>query len=160
MAGMEYYGDPFAGGEGWTEENRIGQLWQRFNAFYDATEEKPWRDKELPGERGYELHVEPVEYEETKRLYVMVGVAVDSPDGLPPELCVRVLPAGDYAVCTLKGEEIAGNWPDRIYKEWLPASGYEEAFKVTIERYDPRFKGPQDRESELDIVVPVCRSAD
>jgi AraC family transcriptional regulator len=56
----------------------------------------------------------------------------------------------------LRGPEITSNWPDAIYKGWLPQSGYEEAHKATVERYDgDRFKGVDDPESELEIWVPV-----
>ena len=52
---------------------------------------------------------------------------------------------------------ITSNWPDRIFKEWMPGSGYEEAHKYLIECYGPKFKGPDDPESELVIRVPVRR---
>ena len=154
LAGMVFYGDPFAGSEGWSQENEIGRLWGRFNRFWDA------RRNEIPHvvdeNVGYELHVEPVEYAETRNFYVMVGVEIADLEDLPLELSVKVLPAGSYAVFTLRGPEIASNWPDAIYKGWLPESGYEEARKFTVERYDgERFKGIDDPESELDIWVPV-----
>ena len=37
----------------------------------------------------------------------------------------------------------------------MPQSAYEEAFKVTVERYGPGFKGTDDPESELEIWVPI-----
>ena len=154
IAGMVFYGDPFAGGEGWSQENEIGRLWGRFNRFWDDRQADI--QHVVDGSVGYELHVEPVEYPETKSFYVMVGVEVSDPVGLPLELSVKVLPAGTYAVFTLRGPEITSNWPDTIYKGWLPGSGYEEAHKLTVERYDgDRFKGVDDPDSELDIWVPV-----
>ncbi len=30
LAGISFYGDPFATSAGWTHENEIGQLWDRF----------------------------------------------------------------------------------------------------------------------------------
>ena len=154
LAGMVFYGDPFAGGEGWSKENEIGRLWGRFNRFWDARQADI---RQVVNENvGFELHVEPVEYAETKCFYVMVGVEVSDPAGLPLELSVKVLPAGTYAVFCLRGPEITSNWPDAIYQGWLPRSGYEEAHKFTVERYDgARFKGVDDPESELEIWVPV-----
>jgi AraC family transcriptional regulator len=157
LAGMVFYGDPFAGGEGWSQENEIGRLWGRFNRFWE--ENQAARSHAVDGNVGYELHVEPVEYAETNRFYVMVGVEIADLEGLPLELSVKVLPAGAYAVFTLRGPEIKSNWPDAIYKGWLPQSGYEEAFKFTVERYDgARFKGVDDPESELDIWVPIRKT--
>ena len=78
----------------------------------------------VDGNVGFELHVEPVEYPETHCFYVMVGVEILDPIGLPLELSVKVLPAGTYAIFTLRGPEITSDWPDLIYKGWLPDSGH------------------------------------
>ena len=154
LAGLIFYGDPFAGGEGWAQENEIGRLWGRFNRFWD--ERQAEIQNVVDGNVGYEVHIEPAEYAESKCFYVMVGVEVSGPADLPLELSVKVLPAGTYAVFSLRGPEITSNWPEAIYKGWLPQSGYEEAHKVTVERYDgDRFKGVDDPESELEIWVPV-----
>lgn len=153
LAGMTFYGDPFKDTESWSEENEIGRLWNRFNALWDKGGE--WISNVVDPSVAYEVHVEPEEYGETKRFYVMVGVQVEKIVPLPLELSSRVLPAGTYAVFTLKGSEIASNWPVRIYEEWLPSSLYEEAYKLTVERYGPSFKGMDNPESELEIWVPV-----
>jgi AraC family transcriptional regulator len=153
LVGMGFYGDPFQGGEGWSQENEIGKLWNRFNTLWDAKQEQ------IPNivdpNVGYEVHIEPAEYGETKRFYVMVGIEVSQAAFAPLELSFKVLPPTTYALFTLKGPEIRSNWPDAIYKEWLPGSGYEEAFKFTVERYGEKFRGPEDPESELEILVPI-----
>jgi AraC family transcriptional regulator len=157
LAGMVFYGDPFAGAEGWSQENEIGRLWGRFNRFWDAHQADIRHV--VKSSVGFEVHVEPAEYAETKCFYVMVGVKISDLQDLPLELSVKVLPAGTYAVFTLRGPEITSNWPDAIYKGWLPESGYEEAHKFTVERYDgDRFKGVDDPGSELEIWVPVRKS--
>jgi AraC family transcriptional regulator len=75
---------------------------------------------------------------------------------MPVQLLVKVLPSTRYAVFTLRGEQIASDWPRMIYDEWLPGSGYESAHDYLIELYDQRFKGLENlAESELDIYVPV-----
>jgi predicted transcriptional regulator YdeE len=91
---------------------------------------------------GYEVHNGTDEYEETKEYCVTVGAEVSTLVNMPPETFAKVLPPATYSVITLKGSEIAFDWSDAIYKEWLPASGFEEASRFTIERYDVRFKGP------------------
>ena len=73
LAGPVFYGDPFAGAEGWSQENEIGRLWGRFSALYDHLPD-PARQLVVDGKVGYELHVEPAEYPETNCFYVMVGV--------------------------------------------------------------------------------------
>jgi AraC family transcriptional regulator len=154
LAGMVFYGDPFAVGGGWSEENEIGRLWTRFNEFWDR-HHGAIRHVIDPNV-GYEVHIEPEEYGETQCFYVMVGVEIAEIENLPLELSVKVLPAGTYALFTLRGSEVTSNWPEEIYRKWLPGSGYQEAFKYTVERYDgQRFKGMDDPESELDILVPI-----
>jgi DNA gyrase inhibitor GyrI len=51
--------------------------------------------------------------------------------------------------------EITSNWPDKIYREWLNHSTYEEAHRFTVEYYGSNFRGMDDLESELEIHVPV-----
>jgi AraC family transcriptional regulator len=150
---MTFYGDPFKDAEGWSEENQIGRLWNRFNILWDKGGE--WKEHVVDRGVAYEVHVEPEEYPETKEFYVMVGVQVEAVEPLPLELSLKVLPPTAYAAFTLKGSEITSNWPERIYREWLPNSAYEEAHKFTVERYGPNFKGMDDPESEMEVWVPI-----
>jgi AraC family transcriptional regulator len=153
LAGMVFYGDPFRGAESWSQENEIGRLWKRFNALWDA--KRDLIRSVSVSDAGYEVHIEPEEYDETKNFYVMMGVQVDRVEPPPLELSFKVLPATTYVVFTLRGSEIRSNWPSRIYKEWLPDSSYEEAHKFTVEYYAPNFSGMDDPESELEVHVPV-----
>jgi AraC family transcriptional regulator len=158
LTGMEFYGDPFQEASGWTTENEIGKLWKRFSDYIDNNPDLAFK-KNIQKEGDFEVHVEPAEYKETKNYYVFVGKEVDKLENIPPELVVKVLPACTYAVFTLQGKEITSNWGDEIYKKWLPNSGYEEAYKITIEFYDNiRFKGMEGsllEESELDVLFPI-----
>jgi predicted transcriptional regulator YdeE len=134
LIGFSFFGDPFAASGGWTEENEIGRLWSRFLAYLER------HSSAIPPEAcrdtSYEVHIEH--------------------ESLPPQLSVKVLPAGEYAAVTLCGPEITSDWAHRIYQEWLPEAGYEQAHGFMFELYDQRFKG-LDRleESEVDIYVPV-----
>ena len=155
LLGMVFYGDPFKQVQGWSDENEIGKLWARFNHYWEH--HKDLFKHVVDPDVGYEVHIGTDEYEETKEYYIMVGAEVGSFDDMPPETFAKILPPATYAIFTLKGSAIASNWGDAIYKEWLPASGYEEAKRFTIERYDARFKGPRDPESVLEIHVPIKR---
>jgi AraC family transcriptional regulator len=149
LVGMVFYGDPFKDVAGWSEENEIGKLWGRFVAKEELV-------KNVTGHGGYEVHIEPEEYKDTKRYYVFVGVKVGEVEDLPLEMFSKTLAAGTYAVFTMKGEEITSDWSKAIYEEWLPQSGYVERAKYLIEFYDEkRFKGMNDPGSELDIYVPI-----
>lgn len=153
LVGMVFYGRPFKNAEGWTGENEIGKLWQRFITFMEVKGDlvKNLVDSNV----GYEVYIEPDEYLETKNIYVMVGVEVDEVEDLPPEMFVKVLPPSTYAVFTLKGEEITSNWHE-TYEEWLSNSDYREGGKFMFEYYDERFKGLDNiAESEIDVYFPV-----
>jgi AraC family transcriptional regulator len=159
LVGFSFYGDPFAESGGWTEENEIGRLWQRFLAYWDENGDrvKHLRGGDRGGDLAYEVHVGG--YEETDSMghvEVFVGVEVTELEDLPVQLLVKVLPPARYSVFTLRGEQIASDWPRAIYNEWLPGSGYKSAHDYMIELYDERFKGLENlAESELDIHVPV-----
>jgi predicted transcriptional regulator YdeE len=154
IVGMVYYGNPFQNPGAEPDQNEIGKLWERFTTYYDNNP-KVFRDEVNP-KVGWELHITTDEYQDTKAYYVMVGVELSEIEDLPLPTFAKVLPAGSYAVFTLKGEEMISNWGDAIYKEWLPASDYEEALQITIERYDEdRFKGWGEPGSEVEIWVPV-----
>lgn len=159
LAGFSFYGDPFRLSPGWTEENEIGRLWQRFMDYMaqHGAQLADWMTK--PG-TAYEVHVYNDETQTTGLFEVFVGVAVADAARCPLDLVIKVLPATQYAVFTLRGSVIVGDWPLAIYGEWLPQSGYDLAHKFHIQYHDGSFKG-FDRldESSLDVYVPVTRRA-
>ena len=155
LAGFGFFGDPFAASGGWTEENEIGRLWNRFGGFLARHGDRvPWP---APG-IAYELHLEHEETAARGHYEVFVGVEVAALADVPVELLVKVLPPTRYAVFTLAGAEITSDWSRTIYQEWLPASGYRQAFPYMFQRYDERFKG-LDRldESVLDVYIPISK---
>jgi predicted transcriptional regulator YdeE len=163
FAGMSYYG-PLTG-EGWSRENPIGQLWQRFNEFFDRTPAFTESRVVNPG-IGYEIGIwNEEEYQESKCFYVFVGVEVDRLHDMPLELVGKVLPAGTYAHMTPQGKGIS-TWERAFYEEWLPGSGYRvqahNNYQFQIQAYEEgRFHGLGDQleESEIDVYVPVEKVA-
>ena len=152
LAGMDFFGDPYEKAGGWSEGNAIGQLWKRFEAFYQG---KKSSLKHAVSESGYEVWIDFEGEKDTKHKYIFVGVEVEKIEDLPLELVARTLPETRYAVFTLKGPEIKTG-PSRIWKEWLPESGLEQSYHYLIEYYDSqRFKGLDNPNSELDFLVPI-----
>jgi AraC family transcriptional regulator len=152
LAGMDFFGDPYEKAGGWSEGNAIGQLWKRFEAFYQG---KKGSLKHAVSESGYEVWIDFEGEKDTKNKYIFVGVEVEKIEDLPLELVARTLPETRYAVFTLKGPEIKTG-PSRIWKEWLPESGLVPSFDYLIEYYDSqRFKGLGNPDSELDFMVPI-----
>lgn len=153
LVGFSFFGDPFRLSGGWTEENEIGRLWQRFMAFLQ--EEGDQIRNVTAGGGFYELHVEQPEMERTGEFEVFVGLEVDRVQDVPVRLSIKILPATTYAVFTLAGQEIVSDWSKRI-EAWLTQSGYQQAHRYGFQYYDERFKGMQQiDESVLDAYVPV-----
>ena len=70
-------------------------------------------------------------------------------------MLAKILPPAQYAVFTLKGEQITSDWSKMIW-EWMSGAGYESAYPYGFQLYDQRFKGLDNLEgSELDVYVPV-----
>jgi AraC family transcriptional regulator len=156
LVGMSFFGDPFRAAGGWSEENEIGRLWNRFEAYLvdHGAALRHVRDDRV----AYELHIEHQGTPATGEYEVFVGLEVAELEEVPVQLLVKLLPPGEYAVFTLRGAQITSDWHKTIYADWLPASGYEPAHGYMFERYDERFKG-MDRleESAIEVHVPVCR---
>ena len=155
LLGYSFYGDPFTQSAGWTEENEIGKLWQRFMKFWEIEgRENP----ALSDRYWYEIHTETPETTEKGFFDVFVGAESDNTDGSIPGPLYKILPSGEYALFTMRGKDIFGDWFQSMMSRWLPEAGLKQRFPVLIQRYDERFKG-MDRidESELDILIPVLR---
>ena len=155
LVGFSFYGDPFRLSPGWTEENEIGRLWGRFMAYATQHREQMAAFVVNPG-IAYEVHIYNDDTAVTGIYEVFVGVALADAALAPLETVIKVLPATQYAVFTIRGQAIVGDWPLAIYQEWLPTSGYELAHTFHIQYHDGSFKG-FDRldESSLDVYVPV-----
>jgi len=158
LVGMTYYGP--IGGEGWSEENQIGKLWQRFNKFCE-TKWVSIEDIVINPKLGYEVSIwNEDEFKETGGFCIFVGVEVDHLEEVPLELFGKVLPAGTYAYFTPKGKEIT-TWEDDFHKGWLIPSGYQLStvgnYSFQVQCYeDDRFKGADNlEESEIDIYIPI-----
>ena len=74
---------------------------------------------------------------------------------MPTELFAKVIPSCRYAVFTHHFKD--GGFRDAfktVYK-WIEESDYVPAYAFDIQCYDERFKGPEDPDSVIEILVPV-----
>lgn len=156
LAGVSFFGDPFTTSAEWTEENEIGRLWHRFMKYLEKNKERT--TNLFQSQIAYELWTSSEETAAKGHFDIFVGMEINNAESVPYDLLVRVLPPCEYAVFTLKGHEITSDWHKPIYTEWLPQSGYKEAYPYMWQYYDQRFKG-MDRidESELDVYLPVVQ---
>ncbi|MBN1261609.1 MAG: GyrI-like domain-containing protein [Anaerolineae bacterium] len=153
LVGFSFFGDPFRISGGWTEENEIGRLWSRWMAY--LTDHQEDIQGLIHPSYHYEVHIDHAETFQKGEYEVFVGRELEAAAPQPAAVSIKILPATRYAVFTLQGALITGDWGRPIYQEWLPQSGYT-AYPYTIERYDERFKGLERiEESALDILVPL-----
>jgi AraC family transcriptional regulator len=155
VVGMGFYGDPFSQAAGWSEDNEIGLLWQRFSALFEK--QGGGIKHAADPEAMLEIHVETEESGEKGLFEVFVGMRVERLEDVPLECTVKILPATEYAVFTLEGEEIISDW-GKMMQDWMTESGYRQAHKYGVQYYDRRFKGlDKVKDSMLDVYVPVLR---
>ena len=162
LAGLSFFGNPIHSHAGWTEGNEIGRLWNRLMHLWQAPDAvglmPPDAGAAMPPMPGimYEIHLQHADTMQTGEYEGFVGFEIDALADLPLALCAKVLPASDYVLFTLRGEQIRMEEP--FIDAWLATAAYEIAVPVYIQRYDERFKG-LDRiaESELDFLIPVRR---
>ena len=157
LAGYSFYGDPFNSSSAWTEENEIGTLWKRFEAF--CTERRNEMPSTAVQNLGYEVHIWNKETFTTGHYEVFVGfqlTTISAASILPVDLSIKIIPANRYAVFTLSGDIITEDWTTRVSSEWLPNQGLKQTGNYSFNLYDDRFKG-MDRidESEMMVYVPV-----
>jgi AraC family transcriptional regulator len=154
LLGVSFFGDPFTA-PGWTEENEIGRLWARFETW--MTHHRAQLMKNVKNaEVGYEVWSSDEEAAAKGNFDIFVGVEIATLDDVPVDMLIKVLPPTRYAVFTLEGSQINSDWPRMIYQEWLPNSGYQEAYRYNFQWYDQRFKGLDKLdESAIDVYVPI-----
>ena len=155
LAGFSFYGSPFETKDPWTEENEIGKLWQRFEAFIKENTLEFNRSMDQY-KAMYEVHILHPDTMTTGEFEIFVGVAVQEIANVPVECVIKQIPASLYAVFTMQGYEINKDWSQRIYQEWMPKSGYTSGYPYSFQYYDYRFKGLDNlAESELDVYIPI-----
>jgi predicted transcriptional regulator YdeE len=157
LLGFGFFGDPFRISAGWTEENEIGRLWQRFMAY---VVDHPSRIQHASASaRAFEVHIEHEETARTGEYEVFVGLEVERLEDMPVQLTAKVLPPATYAVFTLQGEQITSDWHSLVIAQWMAKEGYESAHPFGFQRYDERFKGlDQIEDSVLEAWVPIRRA--
>ena len=89
----------------------------------------------------------------------MTALEVESFEGLPTDMGRMRVPPQQYAVFYHDDHvsTIGSSW-QRIWSEWLPSSGYEDAVTPAFELYDRRFD-PETGNGGCEIWFPVKRSS-
>ena len=155
LMGCVYYGNPFHSAGEWSYDNEIGNLWKRFmklsmghyRSFFQKVAKEPGI--------AYEMHLETSEFKETKRYYVFVGIETKKINNQPLELFTKILPETQYLQFTSKADDSKD--ADYIMRKWLntKSTGYRQNYPFILQRYDERYKGLHDLDSEIDWMIPI-----
>jgi predicted transcriptional regulator YdeE len=153
LVGMSFYGDPFDTRAGWDEGNHIGKTWTRLMRFL---EENPGAIQHLSQlDTQYEVHIYHPDTLTQGLFEVFVGLEVAHLESVPVVLQVKILPPTEYAVFTLQGQAITGDWGLEI-DAWIETAGYRRTYPYSFQLYDSRFKSLDNiEESSLDVYMPV-----
>lgn len=141
VVGLEYYGE--------NKHNEIGEMWGQFNQIASTIP-----NKMFPMEAAFGIcYMLPNDKEGS--FHYIASLAVTSLDNIPNGMIGKTIPAGRYAVFTHYGKlDTLGDTYQKIYKEWLPASGLKIKGDLDFEYYDDRFIQGSDQ-SEFDIYVAL-----
>ncbi|MCX7709692.1 MAG: GyrI-like domain-containing protein [Clostridia bacterium] len=137
------------------KQNMIPQLWEKFNLKVSEIKNR------VPNFRGYGIcEVDPafdmLFFSENTQYCEFVGIEVLDFKDIPGGMETKLLKGGKYAVFTHKGSLKTLNLTyDYIWGTWISCSGYEMDMRDDYERYDERFLGPDNNQSEIDIYFPI-----
>lgn len=155
LLGCVFYGDPFHSAKEWSYDNEIGHLWNRFMRLGHEHEDYFASVNTQPG-IGYEVHIEPSDYDgdTNKEYYVFVGLSVGDGIEIPLEMFLKVLPRTCYLEFStpVTRYDVA----ESVFKELLgDGKNYSQSFPYIIQRYDERYLGLDNPDSMLDWLIPV-----
>lgn len=167
LVGLSFFGDPFSGNAGWTEENEIGRLWSRFMRYRNEAggDFPPVSPIPLPGYSGaseslmFEAHIFDSDTVKTGHYEVFVGYPTDLKSGvvrIPTLLSVKHFVSAKTAWFSLSGTAMADEDSYKAMENWIAERGFVRDGSGTCNVYDERFKG-LDRldESVIDVFIPV-----
>ena len=110
----------------------------------------------LRPERYYGVSFFPQTWE-MEGFFYLAGVEVASLETIPPVLVGKTIPPLKFARFIHKGSaQDVGMTFDYIYQTWLPKSSNALAAPLEIEFYGERYRGPDDPDSESEILIPIC----
>lgn len=134
-------------GERYTPQTNgnIPALWERFASHIGK----------VPGQIGDDTYGVCCEFDGKGGFLYLAGVEVRSPGVLPGYYVTRTLASQRYAVFEHRGKVSGlGRTFEKIWKQWLPASGEQAADAPEFERYGPEFD-PSSASGLVEIWIPL-----
>ena len=130
-----------------SSEGDIPGMWQRFIT----------REHEIGGKLHPAVSYGICEPSDNEEDFTYVAGFETNGESVPQGMKKSIIPAQRYAVFTHIGtiEKLSETY-ELIYSKWLQLQGLELVKGIDFERYDERFYGPQNENSELDIYIPIA----
>jgi predicted transcriptional regulator YdeE len=127
---------------------KIGHLWREFL--------QPNMAAKIPNKVGVDLFAVYSDYESdhTGHYTYLVGIPVVSTEAVPPNLTIKHVPAGRYAVFTSERGPLQIVVPElwrRIWTMSIAELGGLRSFKADYEVYDQRAANPENAQIDLYI---------
>jgi hypothetical protein len=154
LAGLSFFGDPFAYHMEWQVENEIGRLWTR---YYDLLTRYPdFHQQAMQAGKMYEVHILHPESSENGNYEVFVGTELTDPGLLPLWFVLKRLPAQRYLQYEISGQAIVEDFEAQALEALLRTLNLQREPAYHLQAYDERFKG-MDRldESTITVLIPI-----
>ena len=152
LLGCVYFGNPFHTYKGWDSRNEIGNTWSRFENL--GIKYSKFLEKIKSGDAfGYEVHIEPEDYDNKRKFHIFIGIEVKSLEFFPLEMFYKEFPETKYLFFT---SHYKGNGVDYYFSRWLPESEYEQSYPYIMQSYSPkRWKSDDIENSLMDWYIPI-----
>jgi len=136
-------------------ERKNGKIGKLFASFADRSDEI----RNRVSDHAHGISIYPEGFSGFEKYEYLTCYRVDSTEEVPEGMTMRHFPSHQYAVVTHRGKlrHLVDSY-GYFHSKWLPSSGYAYADQYDVQIYEPRFLGPDNEESELDIYIPVRRS--
>ncbi|MCD4785990.1 MAG: GyrI-like domain-containing protein [Candidatus Eremiobacteraeota bacterium] len=136
--------------------NTIPQLWDDFMPRFHEIKNKVNPDVAYGICESGDVDVTIENMSKDTEFNEVVCFEVSNFDDVPDGMVTRTIPAHKYAMFTHKGElSNLSHTYDYIFGEWLTKSGYDIADNFDFELYDERFNLKDQKNSEIDVYLPI-----
>ena len=157
LAGLSYYGDPFAYHLEWQVENEIGHLWMRFYRLigqYPEIQQRMMQTGVM-----YEAHILHPESRETGRYEVFIGAALEDVSDIPVQFLLKPLPARRYLQYEVSGQAIVEDIEHLPVDAHAADLGLRRDATYHLLAYDERFRGMDHLdESIVSVLIPLLEA--
>lgn len=105
---------------------------------------------------AYEVHTHIPAASPTQLQECFVGLQVSGVGDIPTGMVVKCLPPARYAVFTHRLANGGYTGANADMAAWLRSGPYQHSGDYSVQRFDERFKGGDQSDSEIDFLIPIA----